>query len=139
MFGDKLDIDFGELEGRKRPNKYRNVKRSYDGRLYDSRAEAERASQLDLLRSAGEVIWWIPQVTIELGDVKYRIDFLVAVDRGEWGRGIVEVHAEDVKGFETARFRLVRRLWPKYGPFGLHVIHRGKVEIISPWDEEAET
>jgi Protein of unknown function (DUF1064) len=103
-------------------SKYRAVKRVYNGRLYDSIAESERAGVLDLLMDAGVIDDWVGQVTITLGDITYRVDFVVI----EHGR----THAEDVKGFETVRFKLCKRLWLKYGPCPLHVIKRGNVEII---------
>src|SRR5215475_11708938 len=46
-----------------RPNKYRAVPTQYGGVRYDSKAEAERAAQLDLMVRAGEVKFWVRQVT----------------------------------------------------------------------------
>ena len=62
----------------------------------------------------------------------YVPDFLVlARDDG----GELDARFEDVKGVETARFRLVRKLWPKYGPCDLHILTRKgsgwSAEIIS--------
>lgn len=112
--------------------KYHAVPTEYKNRRYDSKAEARRAEHLDLLVGVGHVAWWIPQVTIRLGDISYRVDFVVAVDPMETGAPpeFVVVHAEDVKGFETPRFKMCKKLWPKYGPFDLHVIRGGEVEIV---------
>jgi hypothetical protein len=94
---------------------------------YDSKAEANRAAILDVLRKAGEVRWWLRQVTIRLGcpENTYRVDFVVCLRDGR-------VHAEDVKAIETREFRRQKRLWKAYGPFPLHVIRRKTVEIIEP-------
>lgn len=116
-----------------------NAKRTlYNDRYYSSKIEARRAGELDLLLKAGKVVWWIPQVTVALGfpENRYRIDFLVAepmlVDSMVLG---ITVHAEDVKSIETREFARHKRLWAKYGPFPLHVIKQGNVEIISPGEE----
>jgi len=120
-----------------KPSKYGIKRTEYAGRMYDSPAEARRAEELE---NDKEVAWWIPQVVIELGvpEHKYRVDFLVAV----WtSHAAVIVHAEDVKGPETPEFRKHKKMWEKYGPFPLHVLHasgdekRGykiEVEIITP-------
>jgi hypothetical protein len=96
-----------------RPSKYRNVRTEYDGRLYDSKAEAARARELDLLKEAGGIRHWEPQPKFRLGpDFTYRPDFIV------WHNdGTTEV--EDVKGTETPTFRKTRKLWAKYGPVDL--------------------
>ena len=127
--------------GRKR-SKYNVKKTPYNGRIYDSESEAKRAEELD---NDPRVAWWIPQVAIELGlpENKYKVDFVVAMesteaaDLGPVARmGLVRIHAEDVKGKETAKFRRDRKLWAKYGPFPLHIIHVAKndtfTEIIEP-------
>jgi hypothetical protein len=98
-----------------------------DGVRYDSKAEANRAATLELLRKGGEVLWWLRQVTVRLGcpENGYRVDFVVCM--GEGG-----VHAEDVKAIETREFRRHKRLWKAYGPFPLHVIGKKAVEVIEP-------
>lgn len=112
---------------------FKATRTEYNGRLYDSKHEAKRAMQLDLLKRAGEVAWWIPQVTIQLGpDHCYRVDFLVA----EWaspcsGVQDVRVRAEDAKLVETREFARHRRMWKKYGPFDLHIVKRkGVIEVV---------
>lgn len=47
-------------------NKYKNIKISRDGVLYDSRAEANRAHELQLLEEAGEITNLRRQVPFEL-------------------------------------------------------------------------
>lgn len=104
----------------KRRNRFGNVaKRTvYNGVTYDSKAEAEYASLLDLWVKAGYIHAWIRQVTVPLGpDFKTRIDFLVFATPDEFD-------FREVKGLETARFKTVRRLWAKYGPCELHVLKK---------------
>lgn len=101
-----------------KPNRLGSVaKRTvYDGATYGSRAEAEHARILDLEIRIGEILAWIRQVTFPLGpDFKTRVDFLVFAAPGA-------CRVDEVKGVETARFKTVRRLWPKYGPCELHVL-----------------
>ena len=116
---------------RARRNKYRAVRTEYNGCVYDSKAEAARAAELDLLVRAGRVAWWLRQVVFRLGCPEniYRCDFVVAEPLMADYFGVV-VHAEDVKGMETTKFRRDARLWRKYGPMPLHVIRGGKVEVI---------
>jgi hypothetical protein len=104
---------------------FRAVATIVDGVRYDSKAEANRAATLELLRKAGEVRWWLRQFTVRLGcpENTYRLDFVVSLKDGR-------VHAEDVKAIETREFRRQKRLWKAYGPFPLHVIGKKTVEII---------
>jgi hypothetical protein len=63
----------------KKPAKYRNVpSMSADGKRFDSKLERDYYEQLVLRWKAGEILWFVRQVTFELeGGVKYRADFLV--------------------------------------------------------------
>lgn len=111
------------LEKPKR-NKYWAQRTEYDGVMYDSKAEAAHAAELN---ANPFVKWWLRQVWVPLGpDFGTRIDFLVALYAGK----VVKVVGEEVKGVETAQFRKVRKLWPKYGPFLLHIVKKGIVEVI---------
>jgi hypothetical protein len=113
----------------KRPSKYQNVRTVYDGVRYDSRAEARRAAELDLLVKIGEITGWTRQVTFRLGcpENTYRVDFLVfGVCNGKQ-----VVWAEDVKGVETQTFKRNKRLWARYGPCPLHILKtKGQSEIV---------
>jgi len=113
--------------GRKPQNKYHAIQTEYRGVIYASKAEANRAAELDLLVRAGSVLWWLRQVPIDIGepgvDKPYRVDFLVC-DRDE------QIHAEDVKGIETASFRRHVKQWGIRGPFPLYVIYHGKTEVV---------
>lgn len=113
-------------EGARRPSKYHSHITEYGGIKYHSKAEANRAYVLDLDRQAGLILGWERQVRIELGvpENVIVIDFVVTTKEG--------THAEDVKGYETMKFRHDRKLWAKYGPCPLWIIDaRGRVlEVI---------
>jgi hypothetical protein len=101
-----------------RRRKYNNKRTEYNGRAYDSKAEAERAMALDVACQSGDLLYWQPQVTFPLGpDDSLRVDFLVWYRDGS-------VRAEDVKGFETREFKRKRRLWTKYAPCPLCIVKR---------------
>ncbi|MBN1517456.1 DUF1064 domain-containing protein [Candidatus Sumerlaeota bacterium] len=120
----------GWLAGKftQRKNKFNAQRTEYNGVMYDSKGEAQRAAELDQLKRAGLIRFWIRQPPFYLGSSVnlYRADFLVI------GPGAA-VWAEDFKGKETPGFRRNRRLWREYGPCELRVIKKGKVtEVIKP-------
>ncbi len=130
-----MAIDFDRLDDalkltlmtRKKPNKYRAKRTEYNGVMYDSKAEAEHARDLDFQITLRTAIWWIRQVRIPLGpDFSTRIDFLV-YQQNSVGRYVV---GHEVKGSETREFARVRKLWPKYGPFPLRIVKKSGTEII---------
>lgn len=98
--------DFKRLKGQKR-GKYNNQKTIYNGRQYDSKKEAKRAWELDLLLRSGNILSWKsqPEFPIVLNGIKicsYFGDFLVEYqDRKE---------VEDVKGFRTDIYKIKRKL-----------------------------
>lgn len=90
--------------------KYNNTKIRVDGRLFDSKAEAARWQELQLLERAGEIKELERQVEYELipkqkGEraVKYIADFRY-VDQD--GKTVVE----DTKGVKTPVYILKRKL-----------------------------
>jgi len=92
---------------RSRP-KYGAKPTLYAGRRYHSAAEAAYAAQLDMLKAAGEIRSWEPQVAVELkvgGQLvcRYVADFKVTLPDGS-----DEYH--EVKGCSTAIWRLKRKL-----------------------------
>jgi len=107
--------------------------RTYNGQVYASKAEANRAFILDRLLRAigpGAVERWERQPRFQLGTPLnvYVADFLVYETDGS-------VHAEDVKGFRTPAFNKNVRLWRAYGPMPLWILTpsgagRWNVEII---------
>lgn len=90
-------------------SKYGNTRTEYNGILYDSAKEAGRALQLDMLQRAGKVSNVKRQVSIPLmvNGVKvatYRADFIYTDN--ETGVQVIE----DVKGYETAIFKLKKKI-----------------------------
>jgi len=121
------------LLGQKRRNKYSvadSVERMHNGVLYDSKAEATRAADLDLLKAAGELVEWVGQPRFRLGCAEnvYVADFLVIpADGMAW--------VEDTKGVETQKFQRDKKLWRSYGRLELRIIKGGSVvEIIDPME-----
>lgn len=101
-----------------RAHKYGAVRTEYGGRSYPSKAQADYAAELDQAAKLGAIRSWEPEVTIRLvGQVRYRADARVVDADGS-------VFLVDVKGAETSRFRIVRQLWPNYGPCPLHIVRR---------------
>ena len=127
---DLVALDSGDPR-RSGGHKYGAKRSVYNGRKYDSKAEARRARQLDDLRADGLIRWWQPKPgSFHLGvpENVYRPDFLVVGNSDVW--------IEDVKGVRTEKFRHNVRLWRAYGPCPLHLITNGQVEIIEPKGEE---
>lgn len=122
-------------------NKYKAVRTPYNGVTYDSKAEAEYAAQLDMEMASRQkyVSWWVRQVTFALGcpENAYRVDFLVMTPGYDRVGGNFHIHAVDVKGCETPKFKKDKKLWAKYGPCPLKIVKSvsGKlstVEVIRP-------
>lgn len=79
---------------------------------YSSKREAQYAAELAVRKSAagGDVLDWLEQVPIRLpGGVIYRVDFMVFLRDGSW-------ELVEVKGFETAEWRLKCRLLAEVRP-----------------------
>ena len=90
--------------------KYNNTKIRVDGRLFDSKAEAARWQELQLLERAGEITELERQVEYELvpkqkGEraVKYIADFRYVDHEGK-------VVVEDTKGVRTPVWIIKRKL-----------------------------
>ena len=97
----------------KRGNKFGAKRTDYGGRMYDSKKEAGRAYELDMIQRAGHIKAVIPQVTLQL-KIKcpnqtpgcdghklgtYRIDFQV-----EHNDGTIEY--EEIKGLAMPVWKL---------------------------------
>lgn len=102
--------------------------RTYDGVVYDSRAEARYAEQLDLLKRAGEIRRWERQVAFDLVEpdhhrdsekhkrscILYVLDFSV---HGHWNRNVgIDPYFVDVKGMQTPLWKLKLRLLQRRYP-----------------------
>lgn len=97
-------------------NKYRNCKTVLDGICFDSKREAERYAELNILLKAGEIKDLILQPKFELQGkfrcrdknypaITYKADFQYT----EAATGKIVV--EDVKGMETETFKLKKKLF----------------------------
>ena len=102
-------------------NKYHAIPTVIDGIRFASKSEAKRYGQLKLLQMAGEIRWFTCQVPFQLGaGVRYVSDFLIVYTDGR-------VEVEDVKGVETAMFKVKRRLFESaYQPLVVVKNGRGK-------------
>ena len=102
-------------------NKYHAIPIVIDNIRFASKSEAKRYGQLKLLQMAGEIRWFTCQVPSNVGaGVRYVSDFLIL-----YADGRVEV--EDVKGIETAMFKVKRKLFEAaYQPLSVVKNGRGK-------------
>lgn len=93
-----------------KPRKYRNEPaKSADDKRFDSKLECRYYEQLLLRWKAGDVLWFVRQVTFELeGGVKYRCDFLVVTLAG--------VEVVDTTGVMTqAKANKLKQMKARYG------------------------
>lgn len=81
-------------------HKFGAARTERDGIVFASKLEAARYDQLVLLEKAGDVVGFMRQPVFYLpGGTKYIADYLIF-----WAGG--RVTAEDVKGMETAAFKV---------------------------------
>lgn len=108
-----------------RRSKYGARRTTLGSRTYDSVGEAYRAGQLAILQRAGEISDLQHQVTFRLtaAEITYRADFTYQ----ERGRMV----AEDFKGVETERFRIIKKLWASYGPCLLRITKRRGAKVVT--------
>lgn len=104
-------------------SKYRAVPTVYNGVRYASKAEAGYAAEIETFPDS----WYLRQPRFVLGvpENVYVPDFLVMLTVGETVPGqqpATLVHAVDVKGMETPKFRRDCKLWARYGPCPLHIV-----------------
>lgn len=110
-----------------RKQKYNAKRAQWQNRMYDSRAERDYRSYLDILEKAKLVsqIEEQPKVLLTDAGISYKPDFKFRDNK--LGKTIWV----DVKGVETKEFLLKSKLWKFYGPGELHVIKRQSGR--SPW------
>lgn len=70
--------------------------------IFDSVKEAMYFDQLILLKKAGKVLTFVPQVGFPLGGTRYRCDFMVFYADGK-------VRFIDVKGYATNAYKAKKR------------------------------
>ena len=100
-----------------RKSKYNAKRTEYNGHTYDSIREAAYARTLDILKQAGEVVQWIPQVPFRLpGKTRYVCDFLVFYADGR-------AEFVDVKGMETPAFKAKKKMVEElYAPIEIKIV-----------------
>lgn len=114
----------------------------YDGVMYHSKAEAERAAVLDGLMSARLVHAWFRQVKADVEEPgirnprPYLLDFLVAWNRPD---GNLDLVAEEVKGADSPSFRRHVKQWELRGRLPLRVVRNGKVAETIPGGSPSPT
>lgn len=115
--------------------------RTYEGRIYASKAEMLYAEYLDALVKLGEVFRWLPQPLFHLTpDISFRPDFIVTghtPDVQDPSQVFEDTYAVDVKGYAQVGWTKKRKLWLKYAPIKLLVVERKKhsfqtIEIVDP-------
>lgn len=75
--------------------KYKNQPVTIDGHRFDSQLEYRCCQWIELRHKAGEILWYVRQVSFSLpGGVKYRADFLAVLAKGG-------VEVIDAKGILT--------------------------------------
>jgi hypothetical protein len=100
----------------KQPHKYRAERTEYGGQVYPSKAEANRAAELEFLKLAGAIRdwrrgtrWVLVAGATKRDSIYYVPDFEV------WDTNtpatMLPSWVEDVKGYATPVFRLKQKLW----------------------------
>jgi len=123
---------YGKRKGSKMGNKSAtsNNMQELAGRRFDSRLERDRAELLVLLQRGKEIrnLRFQEKVYLTKAEIGYRADFYY--EERYAPRKFRKIW-EDTKGFETPRWRLIKRLWKHYGPGALRVTVRtrdGKIK-----------
>jgi hypothetical protein len=95
----------------RRRNKYGARRTEYGGVVYASKLEARRAEELDQAYYE-----FRSQPSFDLAGVRYVADFAVL------DSATGDAHVEDIKGIITPKFRVVMKLWLRFGPCPLRVL-----------------
>lgn len=104
---------------RKYGHKFNNKPVLNEGKRYSSKLEYSFKCHLDLLKKAGNVIFYLTQVPIDLpGKTKYICDFQVFYSDGS-------VKFIDTKGIETPTFSLKKRQVEELYPFEIQIVKKG--------------
>ena len=117
-----------------RPNKYNAKRQTYNGYNYDSKFEAEYASELDLLLKAGEIKAWDRQFKVEMiafnehGEPvmrkNHKIDFRVHHHDGTFE--LIETKGVETEDYKERR-RWLEKLWlPENPNYTYTVVKRGR-------------
>ena len=121
-------------------NKYNAIRSAANEKIYPelkarsfpSQIERDRAQELVLLQRAGDISELVFQPRVYVSGISYHPD--CAYRERKSG----EKDYEEVKGLETERWRIVKKLWYFSGPGVLYIMKRGRdgrihcVETIAP-------
>lgn len=107
--GMKAKKDSRILADTVKPTKYKAERTEYNGVFYHSAKEAKFAQELDLLKKAGEVDFWLRQVPFQLTETTYRMDFVTFAVAQGYELGAWDVHFYEVKGFRHPVGELKRK------------------------------
>lgn len=105
-------------------NKFGAIRDTRAGRSFASKGEAQLYDYLIVKQRAKEISDLKCQVSVYLTNA--RILYIPDFSYLEYGE---KVWAE-FKGFETAIWRIKRRLWKHYGPGRLEVYTKGRIGIM---------
>lgn len=104
----------GKIPTTQTKSKYKNVKTELDGVTYDSKKEARRAAELNLMLKSGEISTLARQVRFRLAKgIEYVADFVYVTKNGE--RVI-----EDVKGIRTDVYKLKKKFMKEI--YGIEIL-----------------
>lgn len=108
-----------------KPSKYRNVRCSFDGRKFDSKAEMAYAIELKRRLDAGEIhdVQYQPRFTLGVAECIYKADFMIYFLDGS-------VEAVDYKGSWTRKFARDVKLWRRFGPCRLRIVSRSGADRV---------
>ena len=98
----------GESQGGLELSKYNNQKTLVDGIMFDSKKEAKRYGELNLLFKKGKITYLETQPKYEIIIKGKKICSYIADFR--YIIGGKEIIVEDVKGFKTSTYRLKKKL-----------------------------
>jgi len=111
----KFKQNSGRATPAKKPSKYKNVRTSVDGWVFDSKLEANRYKDLKLLRQGGQIEYFLRQVPFHLpGGVIFRVDFMI-----KWRTTLLvedRITFEDAHGPDTdAKTNKIKQVKELYG------------------------
>jgi len=106
--------------------KYNSKKISHAGYTFDSRGEGDLFDFLKYAEMGGHItdITTQPNVHLTKARILYKPDFKV------WNKDLQLHEYYEFKGFETAVWRIKRRLWKYYGPSTLYVYKKNRKGVF---------
>lgn len=97
-------------------HKFKAKRTEIDGIKYASKKEAAYAQELRLRQKAGEVVFYLRQVGMDLpGGVRHYIDFVVFLSDGT-------VEFVEVKGFDAPMGKMKRKMTEELYPISITIV-----------------